>query len=258
MQTVNEILRLNIKNYVLVDFSMFEKLVNKMGGVTIRMTGAEISAANDNIAGLNKERGVSYLWDGFIFANAGNVRLTGKQALAYARIRKIDSDFKRTSRQFNVLTAIFAKFRAMNLTEQYALLDEMLPLIETDLTGPSIISYAIDVLSTDTSGLLHLTVPIEDHYKSGSVKGSFALLFDMPATALETHAFIYDSTEEPGVAEVLSPGRSLPPRTPSPVTPTPLPETPYNPYPGLGEDEIPIIPEITDSPETPEEVSPVG
>lgn len=253
--TVNSVLRLNIQNYVLVDFSMFEKIVNKLGGVTVYMTSKEISAANDNIAGLNKQRGVDYLWDGFIFANAGNVKLTGKQALGYARIRKIDSDFKRTNRQFNVLKAIYAKFRSKNLVEQYALLDELLPLVETDLSGVQIIDLAITALSLDTGGLLHYTVPADGLYKSGRANGSYALLLDMPASAWAAHDFIYASTEEPEEAKVLSPGSSLPPRTPSPtldpvpeypgqyphnpggpifVTPTPEPWQPVAPY-------IPIV-----------------
>lgn len=221
MQTVNEALRLNIQNYVMVDFSMFEKLVNKLGGVTVYMTSAEISAANDNIAGLNKQRGVDYLWDGFIFANAGNVRLTGKQALAYARIRKIDSDFKRTGRQFKVLTAIYAKFRSKPLTEQLSALDEILPYIETDIGAMQIVDYATQVFGMDVAGLLHISVPISGLYKNSKVDGSFVFLFDMPATALQVHEFIYYSTEEPDEAKVLSPGASLPPRTPSPATPTP-------------------------------------
>jgi len=89
METINENFHLNISQYVLVDFNMFEKVVNKLGGVTVRMTAEEISAANDCIAGLNKQRGVDYLWDGFIFAEAGNVRLTGKQALGYSRVKSL-------------------------------------------------------------------------------------------------------------------------------------------------------------------------
>ncbi|MDL2234965.1 LCP family protein [Christensenellaceae bacterium OttesenSCG-928-L17] len=217
MQTINEAFSLDIRNYVMVDFSMFERLVNKLGGLTISMSAAEISAANDNIAGLNKQRGVEDLWSGFIFANPGNVKLTGQQALAYARIRKIDSDFSRTNRQFKVLNTIYAKFRAQTLLEQYSLLYDILPLVETDLTEFRVMELAVSALSMDTSGLLHTTFPANGLYKSGKVGTSYALLVDIPANAWAMHDFIFLSTEEPDEARVLSPGASLPPRTPAPT-----------------------------------------
>ncbi len=217
MDTINANYSMNISRYVLVDFSMFEKIVDEMGGITIRMTGAEISAANDCIAGLNKQRNVEYLWDGFIFAEAGNVKCTGKQALGYARIRKIDSDFVRTNRQFKVLTAIFAKFRSKSLTQQYSIMNDILPLVETNLGGGEIIDAAISALSMDTGGILHESLPVEGLYRSARVKGSSVLVSDLPAHAWLLHQFIYFSDDVPGEAKELSPGASLPPRTPSPT-----------------------------------------
>lgn len=238
MHTVNEALQLDIENYVLVDFSMFEKIINKLGGVTVHMSAAEISAANDNIAGLNKQRGVSYLWDGFIFANPGNVQLNGKQALGYVRIRKIDSDFGRTNRQFQLLNAVFAKFKGKNAIEQYDLIVDVLSNVETDLSAAQLIEYGVAALSLDTGGLMHQTVPMEGLYQNGKVNRSFVFLFDMPATAWQVHRFIYLDTSEPKKAQVLSPGASLPPRTPG-LTPTPSP-TPFIPM----EPEAPfVIPE---------------
>ncbi len=253
MGTINQALQMDIKNYVLVDFSMFEDIVDKLGGVTVRMSAAEISAANDNIAGLNKQRNVPYLWDGFIFAEPGNVKLTGKQALGYARIRHLDSDFVRTNRQFKVLTAIFAKFRSKDLAKQYELLYDLMPMVETDLAPTQIIDIAIAALSMNTDGLLHMAVPQEGYYKSGRVGGSSVLIMDMPMHAWLVHRFIYTSVEEPEEAKVLSGGKSLPPRTPGPtLPPTPMPsllpgETPIAPpsdTPPVPVDTPPLIPEM--------------
>ncbi|NCB30998.1 MAG: LytR family transcriptional regulator [Clostridia bacterium] len=179
------------------------------------MSAEEISAANDCIAGLNKQRGIADLWDGFIFAEAGNVKLTGKQALGYSRIRKIDSDFSRGKRQFKVLNAVFAQFKAAGLSKQYKLLDKILPLVETDITNARILECATNALSLNTKGLLYYRVPVEGLYKSGKWERSFVFLMDMPANALALHQFLFDSQEEADEAKVLSPGASLPPRTPS-------------------------------------------
>ncbi len=215
MQTINESFHMNLSEYVLVDFNMFEDVIDALDGVTVRMTAEEISAANDCIAGLNRERGISDLWDGFIFAEAGNVKLTGKQALGYARIRKIDSDFSRVNRQFKILNAVFAKFKDASLTRQYAFLEDILPLVETNISNARILECATSALSMDTLGLLSSRIPADGLYENGRYEGSFVFLTDLPANALALHSFIFDSSEEPDEAKVLSPGASLPPRTPS-------------------------------------------
>lgn len=216
MKTISHNLHIKLERYILVDFRMFENVIDKMGGVTVKMTASEISAANDCIAGLNKQWNVPYLWDGFIFANPGNVKLTGKQALGFARVRHIDSDFKRTDRQFEILQAVYAKFLKKSVTQQYELLYDLLPLVETNLTNGEIVQLALNALAVNAPGILHYTVPAPGMYKSASYDRSSVLLSDLSANAWAAHTFIFESAEEPKEAKVLSPGESLPPRTPSP------------------------------------------
>ncbi|MDD3920719.1 MAG: LCP family protein [Eubacteriales bacterium] len=215
--TIDQNFHVKMDKYVLVDFNMFEKAVDAMGGITLRMTAEEISAANDCIAGLNKQRGVEYLWDGFIFAAAGNVKCTGKQALGYARIRKIDSDFQRTNRQFKVLTAIFAKFKRMDAAKQYSVMYKLMPLVETNLDAAQAIDLGLAVLGMNSDGLLHYSVPEVERYSAERVIKKQVLLTDLPYHAYRIHEFIYFEDKEPEEAKVLSPGESLPPRTPSPT-----------------------------------------
>lgn len=217
MQTINKNFRLNIREYVLVDFNMFIEIIDRMGGVTVKMSAEEISAANDCIAGLNKQWGVEYLWDGFIFADAGNVKCTGKQALGYARIRHLDSDFKRTNRQYKVLTAVFAKFRSMSATKQYSLMYDLLPMVETNMQNDAILESALMALSVDTSGILQSHAPSDDSYESGRYERKAVLLTDITKNAWLIHQFIYENADQAEKAEVLTPGASLPPRTPRPT-----------------------------------------
>jgi LCP family protein required for cell wall assembly len=248
METISHNLHIEVDRYVLVDFRMFEQVIDKMGGVTVKMSAAEISAANDCIAGLNKQWGVPYLWDGFIFANAGNVKLTGKQALGFARVRHMDNDFKRTSRQFEILEAAFAKFRKKNVTQQYSMLYDLLPLVETNLTNGEITELAFNALSVNAKGILHYTVPAEGMYKSASYNRSSVLLSDLSANAWAAHTFIFESSEVPNDAKVLSPGESLPPRTPSPsMTPSPSPGG----WPPFGTPDLFPTPEQTPAVPTP-------
>ena len=214
-ETINSNFCLDLTEYVLVDFSMFERIVDEIGGVTVKMTAEEISETNDCIAGLNKQRGIADTWDGFVFAEAGNVKLTGKQALGYARVRKIDSDFSRTERQYKLLNNIYAKFRSLDAAKQYKLIEDILPMVETNMTNQRIIDCAAKVLGMDVGGMLYCRIPAEDTYESAKYDRKSVVLADMPANAALLHQFIFLSAEEAEEAQVLKPGASLPPRTPT-------------------------------------------
>ena len=122
-----------IDNNVEVDFSGFITIVDAMGGVDIELTKAEASHLNKKFPyrNYNLKEGLNHL--------------NGEQALAYARIRKIDSDFYRTERQRTVLNKLFEKVRDMSVTELLDLAKEFLPLITTDMTNSQITEYIMEL-----------------------------------------------------------------------------------------------------------------
>lgn len=213
--TIERNFDIKLDNYVLVDFNMFESIVDELGGVTVKMTAEEISETNNCIAGLNKQLGVEYLWDGFVFSEPGNVKLSGKQALSFARVRKIDSDFSRTKRQYELLRAIFAKFMAAGVTKQYSMLEKLMPNVETNMANADIISCATSALGMDVSGITFLRTPADGEYVSGKYNRKSVVIADLPASAWRIHEFIYESDEKAETASVLEPGQTLPPRTPT-------------------------------------------
>ncbi len=256
--TIEHNFHIKITQYVLVDLHTFVEVIDAMGGVTIKMTAAEISSANDNIAGLNKQLGIEYLWDGFIFAEPGPVLLTGKQALGYIRIRHLDSEFVRVGRQYTLLQTVFAQFMQKGAKRQYSLLYDMLPLVETNLTNVEIVDIAMAALSMKAKGISFYRLPVEGLFENGKWEKHFVFFGDLPAMSLALNAFIFDSDESPKPVPVLTPNPSLPARTPGtgvtaspdggsgsldPVTPTP---------------EVPPTPSLEPSPtETPENTPPV-
>lgn len=114
-----------------IDFVAFEKVVDIMGGVDIELTKAEASH-------LNKGRD----WG----LTSGLNHLNGEQALAYARIRKIDNDFYRTNRQRTVMNVLFEKCRGLSITELNELLQTLLPMVTTDMDNAVITEYALEIL----------------------------------------------------------------------------------------------------------------
>ena len=76
----------------------------------------------------------------------GRVHLDGMQTLAYCRMRKLDSDIKRTERQRTVLNILFNKVKSANIATLNALLEEILPQVKTDLSKTEILRIAAIVL----------------------------------------------------------------------------------------------------------------
>lgn len=120
---------------VAVDFDGFIAVIDLLGGVEINLTQAEADYLNSSRNSVNDSNGPWTL-------TAGVNRLNAQQALAYSRIRKLDSDFQRTGRQRNVLTALIKEYKNQSWTQMEKLLWEILPLISTDMTNQEIISYA--------------------------------------------------------------------------------------------------------------------
>ena len=91
--------------FVEVDFNGFKDIVELVGGVDMELTEQEAKHLNYNedLYGFENES-----WD----LKAGMNHLTGSQALAYARIRKLDGgDYARSERQRKVLVALMNKLK---------------------------------------------------------------------------------------------------------------------------------------------------
>lgn len=120
-----------------VDFGGFMEIIDLIGGVEIELTEEEAGFLNRSG---NWDVSSSKGWK----LKKGVNQLTGEQALAYSRIRYIGMDFERSERQRKVLTAVFEKVKGMNLLELNSLLDQILPLITTDLSGSQITGYLME------------------------------------------------------------------------------------------------------------------
>ena len=135
LSTINRNLDLNITEFVTVNFETVKTVVDTLGGISLKITDAEAKQMN--------------------LPSGGTYTLNGKQALTYARIRKIDSDYKRAERIRNVLNAVFDKVKTMEASELLDFVDIILPHISTNMSNNEIISlapYAISFNISESSG----------------------------------------------------------------------------------------------------------
>ena len=128
MSTLNANLDLDITEFVTVNFVSTVDIIDAIGGVEITVTSAEAT----QIPGISTE---------------GTYTLNGQQALAYGRIRKIDSDYARTERMRTVVMALFEKAKKMNALELNELANQLLPEIYTNITKSEILSLIPKIAS---------------------------------------------------------------------------------------------------------------
>ena len=106
--------------------------------------------------------------------HAGMNHLDGRAALAYCRIRKIDSDFARTERQRKVMSILFNKFK--NPGAMQTALNTVLRYVATDMSNSTITSYAAQVLpSIGSYSLSAYRIPVDGTYRAVRINGQDVL-----------------------------------------------------------------------------------
>ncbi len=145
--------KIDINNYVIINFDAFEEVVDILGGVTIDISDAEVREINNH----QKRYG------GVTIQGSGEMKLTGKQALAYCRIRKIDSDNARANRQKECLMKIFEGVKNTSKTNMLKIVTKLLPYVKTDLDMSAITSVAEEAFSQGWLGYNIQTTSIPKH-----------------------------------------------------------------------------------------------
>ncbi|WP_455715572.1 LCP family protein, partial [Anaerosporobacter sp.] len=187
-QTIEENFDIELDGSVLVDFSGFEEIINRLGGVEITLSASEA-------AYLNRTNYISNpIYRKVV---AGTQTLNGNQALGYSRIRYVKTeserdDFGRTSRQRTVLNAIFEKYKSKSLTELVTILYDILPLVTTDIDKSTIMDYLTTVVTLGVTDLETMRLPVDNAYTNSSVRGMSVLLPNSLQDNIDAlHTFIF-------------------------------------------------------------------
>lgn len=161
---------------VVIDFSGFTKIINLLGGVEIKLTKKEANY-------LNKYGNVDILADDNTWnLKEGVNHLNAEQALAYSRIRKIDSDYQRTARQRNVMSALIKEYKGLSWAEMDKLLWEILPMISTDMSNNDIIGYAAQIFPMLSSAkIVSQRIPAAGMYENAVISGAQVIVPDLVA-----------------------------------------------------------------------------
>lgn len=155
-KTLNVNFGVEVDGTISVDFSQFEEIIDYLGGVDIKLTQKEADFMNSEY-GLSVEPGLQ--------------RLTGKEALYYSRIRKIDTDYRRAGRQRKVLLSLVERYKSLTVDEMLDVLEAVLPMITTNIPKEKIIPLAMDLFPMLAScEFKNQQIPAEGTFIGGEVK----------------------------------------------------------------------------------------
>lgn len=173
---------IDIDGYVVADFEMFKVLVDSIGGVEVEVSEKEAKEVTSH-----KGR------YGNVKLDAGKYKLTGEQALAYCRIRKIDTDFMRAYRQRTVMQAILKSVKSANPIKLVSMASKAAPYIETNLSKTKIISSGLKVLPC-IGDMAEVRVPFDGTWQYATIGGASVITIDVDKNKEQLKDLIYNKT----------------------------------------------------------------
>ena len=186
MRTINEKFGLNLQYYTQVNLSSMAEIIDLLSGLDLNVTEDEMKALNKGLFDLSPLSGMEKLEE-----YGDGVHLNGNQATAYARIRKIDSDYKRTERQRYVLTQIAKRLQNENPGTIVSVIMKLLECVETNMNMTQLMTIAACGLEMDMNTVKQFRIPAAKTYESGTYDGVLCIKADFDANKKKLHEFIY-------------------------------------------------------------------
>ena len=142
MEIIDKVIERNfgaiVDKNVEVDMDAFDACINALHGVDIELNADEVKYLNDYFKDYPDR----------VYKEGVN-KLDGWAAEMYARTRhstNADNDFNRTNRQRAVVAAVLEKVKTMSLLEINSLVDQLLPMVLTDMSNADITTYITELL----------------------------------------------------------------------------------------------------------------
>ena len=148
--TIEQDFGVTIDGNIQLDFTRFIGLMDHVGSIDITLNQEEADYLNNG-----------HNWN----LKAGNNAMNSEQILAYCRTRNVGrSDWERTDRQRSVVTKIFLKLRSSGVGTMVQFVNDVFPLLRTDMTNMEIIQYVYTIMSNHMEITESRRIPVEGSY----------------------------------------------------------------------------------------------
>ena len=159
--------------------------INIMGGVDIEITEPEFAYINAFITETVEATGIGSVQ----LKHAGMNHLDGVQAVAYARLRLMDTDFQRTERQRRVISLLAEKAKKADPKTLMELVTSVLPETKTSVTIADLLPMAANAKKFylgSTGGF-----PFEK--TTGKIDGRDSVIpVTLETNVIQLHRFLFD------------------------------------------------------------------
>ena len=188
-------LNMRIDDYATFNWKAVVDAINVLGGVDIEITDKEFAYINSFITETVNSTGVG----SYQLEHSGMNHLDGVQAVAYARLRLMDTDFNRTERQRKVLGQAMEKAKSADFKTLRTLVGAVYPEISTSIGVDDILTMAKGARKYyigQTSGF-----PFS-HQEMKIGKKSCVIPTTLESNVVQLHTFLYDQEQYDAPASV--------------------------------------------------------
>ena len=176
-----------VDDYATFNWKAVADSINILGGVDLEISDAEFKYINAFITETVNSTGIgSYQLD-----HAGMNHLDGVQAVAYARLRLMDTDFQRTERQRKVIGLALEKAKSADYATLLNIVTTVMPQISTSVTPDDLIPFMKGVSKyyiAETAGF-----PF-DKTTQDVGKLDCVIPVTLESNAVKLHEFLYPDT----------------------------------------------------------------
>lgn len=194
MTTVNRHFGIRVENYILVNWTGVEDIIDALGGVSVTLTNGEAIRLRDKMAYMSD-------WAEPELKGAGTYKLRGYAAVTYMRIRSGTSiggeqyDYRRTTRARNVVSSLASSLREISMGDALKLATSTVwPCIAgTNMTLADMAEAAKIAFSVKDAEIEQMRIPIDGTGHELQYKGA-AQEIDVPVNREALQNFIFDNS----------------------------------------------------------------
>jgi len=188
VKAINKNLDLNITHYATFNWKAVATVINILGGVEIDISKPEFYYINAFITETVEGTGI-----GSVHLKAPGVHnLDGVQAVAYGRLRLMDSDYARTERQRIILAKAFEKLKKADLTTLNSVVGHVMEMSATNIKWEELLSLASGISKYhlgETTGFPAARGEVK--IKIGSNKLSCVVPQTLESNVVSLHNFLF-------------------------------------------------------------------
>ena len=185
VKALNRNLDLNITDYVTFNWNAVADGINVLGGIDIELSNAEFYYINSFITETVKGTGIG----SHQLTHAGMNHLDGVQAVAYGRLRLMDTDYARTERQRKVIQAAFDKAVKADWNTLNSLVGAVFPQVSTYIDINDIFPMLRNITQYhigETAGF-----PFSRTAVNMGKKGDCVIPTTLESNVIKLHEFLY-------------------------------------------------------------------